>query len=123
MIPVTLAGTVDPAAAWLRRISVDLAPAVDAAVLAVLDETLRALVPVTPVRTGRMQADYTLAAGRDVWELIDTAESPKGYPYPGRVVFEPGFSHAYGALQQVLDHAEATLAADVEAALARLVGG
>lgn len=112
------------AVAWLDQLAPAAPLAEDEAIAEGLDQLIQQLRPVTPVRTGQMQADYaiaTVATGRE-WELIDTAESPAGYPYPARVFGEPGFSRQYDALHDVLDAGELALARDLDVAITRIMG-
>ena len=117
---ITLTGTTQAAGAWFARLETHLDLTTNLLVEEALDDVIRMLVPVTPVKSGAMKADYTIAGGGDVWELLDTAESPAGYNYPGRVVFDPNFSHAYGALTSALDSGIRAFEATIDAAITRM---
>ncbi len=118
---ISLTGDTARAQAWFRNLQVGLELTVEEAVITALDELVRQLEPVTPVKTGAMKADYTIGTGVWAWELLDTAESPKGYPYPGRVFFDPDFSQSYGPLNRTLDAGIRSLDVEVDAALTRMV--
>jgi hypothetical protein len=121
MIDIT--STLAAAEAWLRALSGGIDSTIEDAVTATLDEIVRDLIPVTPVKTGRMRDSYTIAhGGRDVWELLNTAESPTGYHYPHRVLDDPTWSRQYGALNRVLDAGEDALGTHLAIAVTRLVG-
>jgi hypothetical protein len=121
MISVT--STLAAVEAWLRSLAGGIDSAIEDAVTATLDELIRDLIPVTPVKTGAMRDSYTIAhAGMDVWELLNLAESPRGYQYPRRVLDDPTWSRQYGALNRVLDAGEAALEAHLAVAVTRLVG-
>lgn len=106
--------------ALLRTMSTRLPNTISRAVDDVLDDVIRQLQAVTPVRSGKMFADYRVEATSGMWELQDTAQSPAGYDYPSRIVGEAGFSQAYDALNSVLDHAEIDLVALLENSIARM---
>lgn len=117
---ITILGSFATVEQWVGRLHAQLAPTVDMTVESALDELIAELVPSTPVVSGDMAADYTIAVGQGVWELLDTAQSPGGYDYPGRVVGEPGFSASYDQLNTILDSAEGHLYAALDAALTTL---
>jgi hypothetical protein len=108
---------------WFASVEAELSPAMDEAVHAALDDLIQALRPVTPVRTGRMQASYTIATGGpDEWLLVNTAESPRGYSYPTRVLDDPTWSRGYGPLNDVLDAGIDQIERDLDVALDKLIG-
>lgn len=118
---ITLTSTFAQASTWLQTVHTRIAPTIETSVETLLDDLIQQLEPQTPVVSGRMKADYTAGVGTNVWELLDTAESPGGYDYPGRVVFDPGFSSRGDALRTILDGADADLSLAVDAALTRML--
>lgn len=119
---ISLSFQIDNAARAMDDLARTFYPTVEDAVGTALAGVISHLIPVTPVRTGAMQRDYgVLMAGPAEWQLVDTAASPAGYPYPARVVDEAGFSRAYPAIQVVLDQAEDDLTTDLRVVIDRVV--
>lgn len=114
---ITMSHTIAQAQASIRQLTTALGPATETGVEDGLDVVIDRLRGVTPRVSGEMEGDYTIGTGTDTWELLNTAASPRGYPYPKRVVFQPGFSKAYAALQNVLDHADDDLEAAMDASI------
>lgn len=119
---ITIVGSTAAAEAYLRSVQQRLSHTIDTSVEDTLDEVIQMLQPVTPVVTGAMQADYTIAGGGGgVWELLDTATSPGGYDYPERVFSDPNWSRQYSALNRTLEAGERLLATKLDAAITNMI--
>lgn len=118
---ITISGAFETLERWLFGVQHRMEQTIDLSVEDALDDVIRMLQPVTPVQSGAMKADYTIAAGRDYWELLDTAESPGGYDYPGRVFGDPTLSQQYDALNRTLEAGERLLGIRLDAAITNMI--